>query len=308
MRLFVISRVIEMSSSRAMDLACRTYGDPHMPPLVLLMGLTTPAAAWPEPFIASLVQKGLYVVTPDNRDCGASPASQGDVTPRELFFSIVRYVLGGAVAAPYTLTDMADDTLRLMDQLGLAKAHVAGVSLGGMIAQCVALKAQHRTLSLACLSTASGNPRTGLGKFRALKAILASPDARMDPKEHLKKVMETIGTPGESYDDAFVEKVLRAASANPDAVAGGRRQVMALLAEGNRNARLRQLFVPTLVIHGLADPLLPPAAGKELASVIRGAEFLGIPGMGHDIPQKHWETIAGAMARHCYDAARKTRA
>ena len=296
-----------MSHLGPLTLSYKTYGDPHLPPLVLLMGLGTPAAAWPEPFIDLLVQRGLFVVTPDNRDAGASPAGSGNVSMRELIFSIVRYVLGGRVTAPYTLTDMADDVLLLMDTLGLRQAHVAGVSLGGMIAQCVALKAQHRTLSLTCLSTASGNPRTGLGKMKALKAILTPPDAQTDPREHLKRVMQAIGTPGETYDDAFVERVLKAAAQQKDPQAGSRRQVMALLAEGNRTAKLRQLFVPTLVIHGEADPLLPAAAGKEIAAAVRGSTFMGIPGMGHDIPRAHWKMIADAMARHCYDAMRGTR-
>ena len=150
-----------MSTSGALSLSYTTYGDPHLPPLILLMGLGTPSVAWPRPFIDMLVQRGLYVVTPDNRDAGASPAGKGLVTSRELFFSIMRYVLGGRVTAPYTLTDMADDVLLLMDTLGIRRAHVAGVSLGGMIAQCVALKAQHRTLSLTCLSTASDGGSQG---------------------------------------------------------------------------------------------------------------------------------------------------
>ena len=296
-----------MSTSGALSLSYKTYGDPHLPPLILLMGLGTPSEAWPRPFIDMLVQRGLYVVTPDNRDAGASPAGTGLVTSRELFFSLMRYVLGGRVTAPYTLTDMADDVLLLMDTLSIRRAHVAGVSLGGMIAQCVALKAQHRTLSLTCLSTASGNPRTGLGKMKALKAILTPPDAQTDPREHLKKTMQAIGTPGETYDDDFVTAVMKAAAQQKDPQAGARRQVMALLAEGNRTAKLRQLFVPTLVIHGEADPLLPVAAGKEIAAAVRGSTFVGIPGMGHDIPKVHWKKIADAVARHCYDAARGTR-
>ena len=296
-----------MSTSGALSLSYTTYGDPHLPPLILLMGLGTTSVAWPRPFIDMLVQRGLYVVTPDNRDAGASPAGKGLVTSRELFFSIMRYVLGGRVTAPYTLTDMADDVLLLMDTLGIRRAHVAGVSLGGMIAQCVALKAQHRTLSLTCLSTASGNPRTGLGKMKALKAILTPPDAQTDPREHLKKTMQAVGTPGETYDDDFVTAVLKAAAQQKNPQAGVRRQVMALLAEGNRTAKLRQLFVPTLVIHGESDPLLPVAAGKEIAAAVRGSTFVGIPGMGHDIPKMHWKKIADAVARHCYDAARETR-
>ena len=289
------------------ELSYKAYGDPKMPALMLLMGLGTPAVAWPEPFIAELVQRGLYVVTPDNRDSGGSPAAMGDVTPRELIFSIVRYVFGGRVAAPYTLTDMADDVLRLMDSLGLERAHVAGVSLGGMIAQCMAVKAQHRVQSLICLSTAAGNPRTGLGKIRAIKAILTPPDSQTPPEEHLRRVMQAIGTPGEVYEEEFVARVLQASAEQPDPLVAARRQLMALLAEGNRISKLRQLYVPTLVIHGLAVPLLPSSAGKEIAAAIRGAEFFGIPGMGHDIPKKHWQEIADAIARHCYDAVRKTR-
>lgn len=292
------------------DLAYRTYGDPHLPALILLMGLATPSVAWPEAFIASLVQKGFFIVAPDNRDCGQSPAAVGDVSSRNLCFSIGRYILGGKVSAPYNLTDMADDTLRLMDRLGIYKAHVVGVSLGGMIAQCLALKAQHRTASLTCLSTAAGNPRTGLGKLRALKAILTPRTAttKEEARENLRRTMAVIGTAGEVYDDAFLDHVLSVAAQQPDPVAGGRRQLMALLAEGNRTMRLRQLFVPTLVIHGLADPLIPVAAGKEIAAMVRQARFLGLPGMGHDLPKRYWETMAKAISQHCHSAARLTRA
>lgn len=119
--------------------------------------------------------------------------------------------------------------------------------------------------------------------------------------------MQAIGTPGEVYEEEFVARVLQASAEQPDPLVAARRQLMALLAEGNRISKLRQLYVPTLVIHGLADPLLPSSAGKEIAAAIRGAEFFGIPGMGHDIPKKHWQEIADAIARHCYDAVRKTR-
>ena len=291
--------------NQIVDLAYKTYGDPHLPPIILLMGLGTPAAAWPRQFIADLVQGGLYVIVPDNRDSGASPAAEGDVSRRQVVCAIARYLIGCRVKAPYRLEDMAADVFALMDRLGLEKAAVAGISMGGMIAQCMAIEAPQRVSSLVCMSTACGNPRTGLGKLKAVAAVLPAskpPADAAEAREALRKLFDVIGTKGNTYPDDYLDAVLRAAAQQKDPEKATARQLMAILASGNRVKALRQLFVPALVVHGLADPLLPKAAGMAIAKNIRGARFLGIEGMGHDLPPAHIDEIARAVAAHCYGA------
>ena len=177
--------------------------------------------------------------------------------------------------------------------------------MGGMIAQCMAIEAPQRVSSLVCMSTACGNPRTGLGKLKAVAAVLPAskpPADAAEAREALRKLFDVIGTKGNTYPDDYLDAVLRAAAQQKDPEKATARQLMAILASGNRVKALRQLFVPALVVHGLADPLLPKAAGMEIAKNIRGARFLGIEGMGHDLPHVHIDEIARAVAAHCYGA------
>ncbi len=283
-----------------------TFGDPRMPPLVLLMGLGLPAQGWPKGFLERLVQKGLYLIVPDNRDSGASPVYDEHVSTAKLLASVVRYVLGGTVTAQYRLQDMARDVEELLTHMGVKRAHIAGDSLGGMIAQVFAVRAPHRTLSLTCISTATGNPRTGLGNLSAVRALLQKHPEGDDEQSLLKyyrSVMEVIGTKGAVYDDSFYEGIIRANIENGITEECRSRQLMAILASGDRRRELRQLVMPALVIHGTADPLLPLRAGREVAECIEGAQMLAIEGMGHDLPEERLDMITEAIAAHCYSRA-----
>lgn len=294
-----------MASDRGL-LSYHTYGDPRMPPLILLMGLGLPAAGWPRGFLERLVQKGLYLIAPDNRDSGASPVYTEHVSMARLLTSVVRYVMGGSVSTQYRLEDMARDVEELMDALGIKRAHIAGDSLGGMIAQVFATRSPHRTLSLTCISTATGNPRTGLGNLSAIRALLQTHPEGNDEASLLKyyrHIMDVIGSPGEVYDDSFFEGIIRVTRENGITEECRSRQLMAILASGDRRAQLRQLVTPTLVIHGTADPLLPLRAGKEIAECIEGAQMLAVEGMGHDLPEKRLDMIVEAIAAHCYSRA-----
>ena len=294
-----------MSTDRGL-LSYHTYGDPRMPPVILLMGLGLPAAGWPRGFLERLVQKGLYLIAPDNRDSGASPVYTEQVTTAKLLTSIVRYVVGGTVTAEYRLEDMARDVEDLMHALNIKRAHIAGVSLGGMIAQVFAARAPHRTLSLTCISTATGNPRTGLGNLSAIRALLQKqPEGTDDEslRNYFRFVMGVIGTQGEIYDDSFFDGIIKVTRENGITEECRSRQLMAILASGDPRNQLRQLVTPTLVIHGTADPLLPFRAGKEIASCIEGAQMLPVEGMGHDLPQQRLDMITEAIAEHCYSHA-----
>lgn len=291
------------------SLAYRTYGDPYMPALILLMGVGMPGDVWPPEFIQELVRRGLYVICPDNRDCGKSPiypASAEDmamVSSAHMLGTVLKYVAGGSVKAPYRLEDMAGDVEALMDELGLERAHIAGISMGAMISQVMAVKAPHRVITLTCISGATGHALTGLGKLSAVRAAMAMPPVDADDdtlKEHYRNMMKAIGTKGESYTDPTVDYLvdsLRETYVPPEAP---RRQLLAILASGDRRQQLRQLRVPALVIHGTEDPLLPFSAGKETAACIEGARFMPVEGMGHDLPRKFVPQIAEAIAAHCY--------
>lgn len=283
-------------------LSYRAYGDARMPTLVLLMGLGMPALAWPKAFLERLVRKGLHVLIVDNRDSGAAQQYPQEVTTAKVFASIMRYIAGGTVTAPYRLEDMAADVEELLDVLGIERAHIAGISMGGMIAQVFATQAPHRTITLTCLSSATGNARTGLGNLRAIRMALQSPRGhdRESLKRHYRNLMRVIGTPGSDYPDEVLDAIIDIGLEHHIDASAQARQLMAILASGDRRAQLRQLLVPTLIIHGRADPLLPYRAGVELAECIEGARLLTIDGMGHDLPIKQLETIAEAIAEHCY--------
>jgi pimeloyl-ACP methyl ester carboxylesterase len=213
-------------------------------------------------------------------------------------------VAGDASSATYLLADMADDTVRLLDHLGIGAAHVVGASLGGMICQAMAYRYPERVASLVSVMSSTGNPdrRIAFGSPRALRAITQPPPASREFDvviEHLMSVFRAIGSPGYPQDPVVMrphfERVVRA-GLDPD---GSVRQLLAILASGDRRALLRQVKAPTLVIHGAADPLVPPAAGLDTARCIPGARFQLIDGMGHDFPPALQPVIARAVGAHC---------
>lgn len=293
----------KMLLTRRGRFGCYVYGDPTMPPLVLLMGLGMNSASWPEPFLTRLVRKGLFIIAPDNRDSGASMLGTESVTKTRMFASIAKYIAGGSVHADYRLEDMADDTESVLDELGIERVHVAGISMGGMIAQVFACRAPHRTVSLTSISSATGNVITGVGNPIAIRTALQPAPTTKDRlawRNYLRNVMTAIGTKNEVYSDEALDKIIDVEFEHEVPPQAKMRQLMAILASGDRRAQLRQLSVPTLVIHGTADPLLPLRAGKETADCIEGAHFMPIDGMGHDLAASRQQEIADAIAAHCY--------
>lgn len=293
----------KMLLTRRGRFGCYLYGDPTMPPLVLVTGLGMNAASWPEPFLARLVRKGLYLIVPDNRDSGMSMICSEEVSKACMFASIAKYIAGGTVHAEYRLEDMAGDIELILDALGVERAHIAGVSMGGMIAQVFACRAPHRTVSLTSLFSATGNVITGVGNPVAIRTALQPAPAEKNReawRRYLRGVMSAIGTKNEVYSDEALDKIIDVEFEYEVPAQAKLRQLMAILASGDRRAQLRQLSVPTLVIHGTADPLLPFQAGRETAECIEGARFMPIEGMGHDLAAAHQEEMADAIAAHCY--------
>jgi pimeloyl-ACP methyl ester carboxylesterase len=277
-------------------------GDPSAPPVLLIMGLAMPAAAWPDEFIDRLVHHGLRVIRFDNRDAGRSSRTPG---PRRhsARVAVVRALMRLPVHAPYTLDDMARDAIGVLDALGVSRAHVVGASMGGMIAQLLAARYPDRVATLTSIMSSSGNPdpRVALGKPRALRVLLRPP-TRLDTAEgildHLVHVFGVIGSPGFRAERNAMRAHLEKVAQRGYDRAGAERQLLAVLASGDRRPLLARITAPTLVIHGADDPLVPVAAGVDTARHIRGAQLKIVPGMGHDFTPSLQATIADWIAGH----------
>jgi pimeloyl-ACP methyl ester carboxylesterase len=261
-------------------------GEAASPVVLLIMGLGMPAAAWPESFVGALRAAGLRVLRFDNRDCGHS-SQTGSAQVPSVLPAIVRALLRRPVRASYTLDDMAADTVAILDALGVAKVHVVGASMGGMIAQVVAARYPDRVQSLTSIMSSTGNPsrRIAFGERRALGAILQRPTRTDDPEAlvaHLIRVFDVIGSPGFRATPAELREQLLPVARRGYFPAGTARQLLAILASGDRRPLLARIVAPTLVIHGADDPLVPLAAGLDTARSIRDARLEVIPGMGHD--------------------------
>lgn len=277
------------------------HGAAGAPPLLAIMGLSMPAAAWPPALIDLLVDRGARVVTFDNRDAGGSTRLDG-VRTIPVAAAIARAALRLQVPAPYTLHDMAADGFGLLDALGIARAHLVGVSMGGMIAQLMAAKQPQRVASLTSIMSSTGNPspRVAFGRPRALRAILRRPEDPRDLQslvDSLERKFSVIGTPmapqERAMQRAHYERIARRGLDS----AAARRQLLAVLATGDRRPWLGRITAPTLVLHGRLDPLLPVAAGVETAACIPGAKLVVIEGMGHDLPPPLLPRIADEIAQ-----------
>ena len=233
----------KMLLTRRGRFGCCLYGDPVMPPLVLLMGLGMNAASWPEPFLTRLVRKGLYVIAPDNRDSGSSMLGTESVSKTRMFASIAKYIAGGSVHAEYRLEDMAADTESILDELGVERAHIAGISMGGMIAQVFACRAPHRTVSLTSISSATGNVITGVGNPVAIRSALQPAPTTKDRlawRNYLRNVMTSIGTKNEIYSDEALDKIIDVEFEYEVPPQAKMRQLMAILV----HALLHRLHAP----------------------------------------------------------------
>lgn len=260
-------------------------GLPGGQPLLLIMGLGMQLTGWPEELVQRLVGRGFRVIRMDNRDIGLSQHFDELGVPN-LALGAVRHTLGLAVAAPYTLAEMAQDAVGVLDALGIAQAHVCGASMGGMIAQHLAARHPQRVKSLTLMMTTSGARHLPQPGWRVRGALLSRP-ASAEPEavaRHLEGVLKVIGSPGYPPDAQQQRQRLLAMVRRSWHPAGTARQLLAVVADGDRSALLPQITAPTRVIHGLADPLVRVEAGQELAQRIAGAEADFIPGMGHDLP------------------------
>lgn len=281
-------------AANGLELAYEAFGDPADPPVVLVMGLGTQMVAWPDQLCTDLAAAGRYVVRYDNRDCGLSTHLAHLRAPDP------RRVLLRRAAPPYTLEDMAEDLLGLLDALGLAAVHVVGASMGGFIAQTFALAHPERVLTLTLMMTSTGSRRVGRPRPRLVPLLLRRSSAGT-VEEAIEAAVATyrlIGSPGELFDEVHVRDVARRSIARGVDTGGYLRQLCAVLAQPDRTARLRSVVAPTLVVHGLSDPLVGVSGGLALARAIPQARFVGHHGMGHDLPGALWPEYVADLVRH----------
>ncbi|HEY4066288.1 MAG TPA: alpha/beta hydrolase [Burkholderiaceae bacterium] len=285
-------------SANGIALEVEDHGPAGGEPLVLVMGLGMQLVAWPAEFVAMLVARGFRVIRFDNRDIGLSQRFDHLGTPN-LVLGVLKHAIGLKIDAPYTLATMADDTAGLLDALGLASAHVCGASMGGMIAQQLAARHPKRVKSLTLMMTSSGARRLPGPTLRVGRALLARPkDPRSVPSiiEHYVALYKLIGSPGYPLEDDELQARLSESVSRSYRPQGSARQMLAIAADGDRSPLLPALKVPTQIIHGQEDPLVPLAAGRDLARKIAGAELDVVSGMGHDLPGPLWQRFVADIA------------
>jgi pimeloyl-ACP methyl ester carboxylesterase len=276
-----------LGAANGIELAYDEIGEPDGRPLILIMGLGTQLIHWDEDLCGLLAQRGYRVIRFDNRDVGHSTKLDTAGTP-----GTAAMLLGFRATAAYKLRDMAADTVGLMDHLGIEHAHVAGVSMGAMIAQSLAIRAPERVLSLCSIMSTTGNRRLGMPTRKALGMLLAAPPRQRDAyADHIVRAFRIIGSPGFPADEERVRTMALAAHDRCYYPPGVARQLHAVTASGDRTAHLRRLRVPTVVIHGDSDPLIRPAAGRATARAIPDARLRIVEGMGHDLPSQVWPVI-----------------
>ncbi len=270
------------------QLAYESFGSSDATPMLMVMGLGTQMIAWPDELCGDLADRGYHVVRYDNRDCGLSTHLRHVRAPS------LRDVVLRRAQPPYTLTDMADDAVALMDGLGWADAHVVGASMGGFIAQTVALNHRRRVRSLTLMMTSTGSRRVGNPNLR-LYSRLTRRRAIADRDAAVSLAVETyriIGSGGYAFDEEYLADLAGRSYDRAHDPGGYLRQLSAVVAQPDRTTGLRRLDVPALVMHGLDDPLVSPSGGLALARSLRGSRFVGYPGMGHDLPRQLWPDFA----------------
>jgi pimeloyl-ACP methyl ester carboxylesterase len=292
-----MERFCELESG--VTLCYEAFGAPDDPTMLLVMGLGTQMLGWPDEFCAALASRGFRVIRFDNRDTGRSSSMPG--RPPSLGEMLLRRV----EHPPYTLSDMAADTIGLLDALRIDTAHVVGASMGGMIAQTIAIEHPQRVRSLVSIMSTTGARGKGQPAFSVLRYLFRrAPTERDAFIEHMLRLFDAIGSRDLRRDrdrlHATAERVYER-GLNP---AGTGRQLGAIIAAEDRTAALRRLSVPTLVIHGTKDPMVNVSGGRATADAIPGAQLMLVDGMGHDLPDEAWPRLVAAIAGHAEGAQR----
>jgi pimeloyl-ACP methyl ester carboxylesterase len=295
---------VARAQANGIEIEYETFGDPSKPAILLIMGLGIQMLGWHEAFCQMLVDRGYFVIRYDNRDVGLSSKIEGGPEP-----NVMALMGGDYSSASYTLDDMANDATGLLDELGIDQAHVVGVSMGGMIAQTLAIKHPERVLSVTSIMSTTGNQAVGQPRQDVMMALITpAPADREGFIDFQTKMFKLIGSPDyPMQEDEFRELIGRSydRSYYP---AGFMRQLTGILASSDRTEALANVNVPTTVIHGEADPLIQVDGGEATAAAIPGAKLVKIAGMGHDLPPQLWQRFVDEIVENAERAPTPTAA
>ncbi|MFW9996763.1 MAG: alpha/beta fold hydrolase [Candidatus Odinarchaeota archaeon] len=275
-----------------------TFGNPSDPAMLLVMGLGVQMILWKDEFCEALAANGYWVIRFDNRDVGLTTKFDDAPVPNAMDL-MMALQQGEQVEVPYTLSDMAKDAAGLLDALEIEAAHVVGVSMGGMIAQTMAIEYPERVKTLTSIMSSTGNPELPQPDPEAMAILVTTPPE--DREEYIEDSVKTwrlLHGPKYPLDETYIRERSALAYDRSYYPEGTGRQLAAILASGSRNEALKGVKIPALVIHGDADPLVPIAGGKDTAKSIPGAELLIIDGMGHSIPEEVAPQIIGAILKN----------
>jgi len=290
-------------TANGIQIEYETFGNPSGRPLLLIIGLGAQMIHWDDDLCRDLAARGHYVIRFDNRDAGLSTKFEEAGVPdlMETFGKIMR---GEKIKPPYTLDDMANDAVGLLDALGIRKAHICGMSMGGMIAQTIVIRHPSRVLSLISIYSTTGSPQIPQPKPEVIGLLIAPPPQEREAYiEHMLVVFKTIAGPGFPVDEKWTRKILAESYDRSFYPQGMVRQLVAILTQDNREPNLASVKAPTLVVHGTSDPLVPVEGGKNTAKAIPGAQLMLIERMGHDLPHGGaWPQIIEAIAAHTQKA------
>ena len=292
------------AKTNGIQIEYETFGDVSDRPLLLIIGFNGQMIWWDDELCKDLAERGHYVIRFDNRDVGLSTKFEEAGKPdfKKIFGKIMK---GEKISTPYTLDDMADDAVGLLDALGIQRAHICGMSMGGMIAQTIAIRHPSRVLSLISIYSNTGNPELPQPKPAAMQVLVTSPPSEREAYiEYQLGVRKTISGPGFPVDEKWVRKIMAQSYDRCFYPQGTGRQLLAILTQIDRRSALALVKAPALVIHGTDDPLVPVEGGKDTAKAIPGSELMLIEGMGHDIPHGGaWPRIVEAITVHTKKAA-----
>jgi pimeloyl-ACP methyl ester carboxylesterase len=281
-------------TANGIQIEYESFGDTSDPPLLLIMGLGGQMIVWDTELCQSLADRGFHVIRFDNRDVGLSTHFHDAPTP-----DVVAAMVGDTSSASYLVNDMAADAAGLLDALGISAAHIVGASMGGMIAQTFAIEHPDKTLSLCSIMSTTGDTAVGQPTPDALEMLTTSPPQTVeDAADSAVLASKVIGGKGFPLDEERIRaRTVEAWNRDHDDV-GIARQLVAIVASGDRTPGLRGVTVPTLVIHGVDDPLVTPSGGEATAKAVPGAELLNLEGMGHDLPIPLWPRIVDAIVEN----------
>ncbi len=291
----------QLAKAGDVEICFETFGEESNPALLLVMGLGTQMIGWHEDFCRELAGRGFRVIRYDNRDSGHSTHFESVPPPRPLELFTRKFK-----KLAYTLADMADDGMRLLDHLGIERAHVVGASMGGMIAQTMAARHPERVLSLTSIMSTTGARHVGNPALKVYPFFLGRPPRGKDAYvERTEKIFALIGSPDFDRDEDELRKLAALSYDRDPTSAGTPRQLAAIVAGGNRTAEVRRIKAPTLVIHGTKDKMVARSGGRATARAISGAKLELIEGMGHDLPRAVWPRIIDAIAANAARAGQE---